>query len=208
MSKLTLFNGALRVLGERNLSSLSENVAARHELDSVWDDGFRDDILEMGLWNFAMRTTQEDFRTDVEPEFGYRRAYLKPDDWIRTAAISGDEYFTVPLDYEDQRGYWFADIDEIYVKYVSADGLYGYDEGNWPQSFKRFAEAYLAYRVAPAIAPPNLDMAFNLYKKLLVEARSRDAMNEPSKRLPEGEWTRARRGSLGRDRGSRHSLYG
>lgn len=209
-SKITVYNGALRNLGERRLASLTENVPARHELDAVWADDFVDDVLEKGLWNFATRTTQQDFREDVEPGFGFRRAFLKPEDFIRTAMLASDEYFSSPLmGYADEQGYWFADIDEIYVSYVSNDDTYGADYALWPPSFTRFAEAYLAHRIAPAIAPKMMDAAFRLQRKLLTEARSRDAMNEPTKMLPEGDWSAARRGSRGRsDRGSRHQLLG
>jgi len=209
LSKLSVFNGALRVLGERRLASLTENVPARHELDAVWDDGFVKDTLEHGYWNFAMRTQQMDYRTDVEPDFGYQRAFLKPDDWVRTAGISTDEFFTSPLtQYVDEQGYWFCEYDEIYVMYVSSDTSYGADTGLWPESFKRFAEAYLAFRTAPNIAPAELDKAFKIYKKNLAYSRSRDAMNEPSKRMPSGDWVRSRRGSSRGDRGNPHQLIG
>lgn len=207
--KLTVFNGALRNLGERRLASLTENVPARHELDAVWADNFVEDVLEKGLWNFATRTTRQDYRTDVEPGFGYQRAFLKPDDFVRTAMFASDEYFNSPLmAYADEQGYWFADIDEIYVSYVSSDETYGKDFSLWPPSFTRFVEAYLAHRIAPAIAPPMMDAAFRLQKKLMVEARSRDAMNEPTKMLPSGDWAASRRGGSRGDRGSRHQLIG
>lgn len=37
-SKLTVYNGALLVLGERKLASLSESTPSRRKLDTVWDD--------------------------------------------------------------------------------------------------------------------------------------------------------------------------
>ena len=79
-SKLTLFNGALRLLGERRLASLTEDRPARRYLDDAWDDGLVDDALEQGFWNFATRTVQMTASTSVEPEFGYRYAFQKPDD--------------------------------------------------------------------------------------------------------------------------------
>lgn len=208
-TQLSLYNGALRNIGERRLASLTENVPARYELDAVWADGFIEDVLEKGLWNFAMRTTRQDYRTEVEPGFGYRRAYLKPDDFVRTAMLSSDEYFNSPLmAYADEQGYWFADIDEIYVAYVSSDSSYGRDYSRWTPSFTRFVEAYLAHRIAPAIAPDERQNAYSLQRKLLIEARSRDAMNEPTKMLPQGDWVSSRKGWGRGDRGSRHTLIG
>lgn len=206
-SQLALYNGALRNLGERRLSALTENVPARHTLDSVWADDFVEDVLEKGLWNFATRSTQQDYRTDVEPPFGYARAFLKPDDFVRTAMFASDPHFKSPLmDYADEQNYWFADIDEIYVSYVSSDDAYGNDLSLWPGSFTRFVEAYLAFRAAPAIAPKMADGVYRLQKNFLVEARSRDAMNEPTKMLPDGDWVSARRS--GWRRKNRTSLIG
>jgi hypothetical protein len=38
-SKLSFYNSALLALGQRKLSSLSENTVSRRRLDSVFDDG-------------------------------------------------------------------------------------------------------------------------------------------------------------------------
>jgi hypothetical protein len=59
-TKLSLYNGALRELGSRKLSSLSENRESRRVLDDIWDGGFRDEILESGLWTFAVRSIEID----------------------------------------------------------------------------------------------------------------------------------------------------
>ncbi len=205
-SQLTVYNGALRNLGQRRLASLTENVPARHELDAVWADDFIESVLEQGLWNFATRTTRRDYAAEIEPDFGFRRAFLKPDDFVRTAMVAGDEYFASPLSaYADEQGYWFCDLDELYVSYVSSDDSYGADLSLWPPSFTRFAEVYLAYRIAPAIAPKMYDTVFKLQRRHLVEARSRDAMNQPTQMLPAGDWVQARRRGRS-DRGSRHQL--
>jgi hypothetical protein len=42
----------------------------------------------------------------------------------------------------------------------------------------------------------------------LTKAKSTDAMDEPTKFLPEGSWTRARRGRGNNERGSRSRLIG
>ena len=37
-SKLSIYNGALRAIGERRLASLTEDRASRRELDDAYDD--------------------------------------------------------------------------------------------------------------------------------------------------------------------------
>jgi hypothetical protein len=196
-TQLSIYNGALRELGENPLTSLTENVAYRHDLDQIWDNGFIDDVLERGLWNFAIRTTELAYTGDINPTFGLTYAFEKPSDWIRTAKLCSDEYFMNPLNSQevhDEQGYWFSELQTLYLSYVSNDDAYGNNLAEWPQSFVRFAEAYMAFKGAPRIAPKMEKEVFDKQKKFLVEARSRDAMNEGAAIPREGDWTRSRRG--------------
>ena len=56
--KLSIYNGALSILGERRLASLTENREPRYKLDDVWDNNFVRRLLQMGQWQFAQRTVQ------------------------------------------------------------------------------------------------------------------------------------------------------
>ena len=132
-SRLTLYNGGLRILGERSLLSLSENVEARRRLDTAWDGGALKYCLEAGLWNFAMRTVELTYSPSVAPSFGMRYAFDKPDDFVRTGGIWSDESMKSPLlEYRDEGPYWFAELDTIYLSYVSNDAQYGADMSLWP----------------------------------------------------------------------------
>jgi hypothetical protein len=201
-TRLTLYNGALRLLGERQLASLSENREPRRMLDAAWDDGAVNAALEAGQWLFACRGMQYDYSPSVEPSFGYRRAFNKPDDFVRTVAVCSDEYFTAPLTkYSDEAGYWFADLDTLYIKYVSNDAAYGGDMSRWPQSFVKYFEAVLAAAIAMPLKQNRsslLDME-EIAKSRLVQAKSQNAMAEPAKFLPQSSWV-ASRGSGNRSR--------
>lgn len=201
-TRLSIYNGALRVLGEPRLASLTESRAARRELDAAWDDDFIDYCLEAGLWNFAMRTTKQEASTDItpDPDLGFSYAFVKPDDFIRTAAVCCDGRMTIPLlDYTDEAGYWFANTDTLYVSYVSNDTSYGADLSLWPETFKMFAQAHLAYQACMPITQSDgkQEKAFTIRKKMLADALSKDAMAQPSKTLPQGGWSRARMGGNG-----------
>jgi len=210
-SKLTVYNGALREIGERKLSSLTENREPRRVLDSVWDNDFIKQCLSEGLWNFAMRTVELTYSPSLTPDFGYTRAFDKPTDWIRTASVSGDERFATPLlAYNDEAGYWFADIDTIYVRYVSNDDSYGADLSLWAPKFTLFVETELAARSAKRITGSDSEAAAIRKRAdaVLKKARSVDAMNEPTKFAPQGSWASARGGRSRGDRGNRGSLIG
>lgn len=212
--QLSLYNGALRVLGQRKLASLSEDSEPRHLLDDVWDEGGIDACLEEGLWNFATRTIRLDYNPAIEPDFGFQRAFDKPSDWIRTSGLAADGYFRIRLTDEqakDEAGQWYADIDTIYARFVSNDNAYGNDLTLWPQSFINFVEAFFALKISPRIVKAAATRAElqKLYDKMLIKARSKDAMNEGTAFPPQGGWSSARRGSGGRsDRGGRGNLIG
>lgn len=212
VTKLKLYNWSLLEIGERKLSSLSDDVQARHLLDLVWDSGeIVNYLLAQGHWNFASRTSEISYNSAVEPDFGYSRAFSKPSDWVRTSMFAADEYFVNPLEaYEDEAEYWFADVDTIYVKYVSNDNAYGNDMSLWPPTFSRWVSVYLASRICESLTQNRTKME-ELEKRaerLLIDARSKDAMNEPSRFLPSGSWARSRSSGWRGDRGSRGRLIG
>lgn len=197
--KLAIYNGALRRLGSRKLASLSENREPRRVLDDIW--GSASEVvgyaLERGEWNFAIRTVQGNYSSAIEPDFGYRRAFEKPSDMRRLASLSYDPYFNIPLshdEYVDEAGYWFMDYDEIYVRYVSDDGSYGFDSGLWTEGFKKWLECYMAWEGCERITNSTtkrvgLEKDMN---KFLRDAKSLDAMNEGTKFRPPGDWIRSR----------------
>lgn len=214
-TKLKLYNGALLLIGARSIASLSVNEEARRALDEVYDDGGVRYCLEQGQWRFAMRTALLTYDTGFTASFGYQRAFEKPSDWVATSAVCSDEYFKAPLlSYTDEAGYWYADLDEIYVKYVSDDANYGLNLSLWPYSFTEYVKAYFASRICNRVTSNEKMVSALLSSRGLLEtakdiAKNRDAMAEPTKMPPRGSWVRARTGNGDwRDGGSQNTLIG
>lgn len=210
-SKLAIYNGACLALGERKLSSLSEGRPSRRRLDSVWDDGGVKTCLQSGFWNFAMQSIELTHSPSIAPAFGFRFAFDKPTDWVRTAVVSADERFSDELlNYEDQGNYWYADFDPIYVRYISDDNELGMDLSIWPENFTRYVSHYFASRITKATSNSNTDKQLldQEAKRLLNEAKATDAMDESTKALKPGSWSRARAGRGRRERGVRGQLIG
>jgi len=194
-SKLSLYQGALRELGERKLSALTDNVESRRVLDTAYDGDFVDFILSRGQWNFATRSALVDIDASVTPPFGFTNAFTKPSDWIRTTGLSEDEYFTHPLrDYSDEAGVWYAESDALYVKWVSNAADYGADFSKWPANFTLYVQTELASRVCTRITQneSKTEQLVKLADKRLRIAQSTDAMNDAPPRTPVGSWVRAR----------------
>lgn len=211
ITQLGLYNEALRLVGERRLASLAENREPRRVLDDIWNDGALDYCLEQGLWNFATRAVEIDKSTTTIPNFGYTNAFDKPNDFIRTVGVAEDEFFNVPLlRVLEETGFWFADLDPIYVRYVSKAASYGYDYSRWPSTFAKYVAAYLAQEAVLTLSQSTEKhgIIFGLAQARLKDARSKDAMAESTVFMPQGGWSAARKGGSRRDRGNRNQLIG
>lgn len=210
ITQLALYNESLRLIGERRLASLAENREPRRVLDDVWNDGTIDFCLEQGQWNFAMRAIELTPSATV-PTFGYTKAFDKPSDFIRTAGVAEDEFFNVPLTrMVEEVGFWFADIDPIYVRYVSNSATYGADLSRWPKTFAKYVAAFLASEICFTLTQSSekQKLMLGIMHQRLIDARSKDAMGDPTAFPPQGNWTASRRTGHGRDRGSRSQLIG
>lgn len=207
-TQLSLYNGALRQLKERRLSALTDPVKARYELDNVWDGTIKA-CLEQGYWNFAIRTAKFTPESGFTATFGYRNLFLIPSDFVRLVALCHDEYFQVPNNaYTEEAGNWYSDEPILYVSYISDDDDYGSNLAKWPESFVNYVELYLADQVCGLLTGEK-DTVTKELKAALVNARSKDAMNEPTKFMPQGRFTQSRQGGRANfDRGNRSRLIG
>lgn len=210
-TRLQLYNDALLLCGERSLASLSEAREPRYLLDQVWDNGGVGACLERGQWKFAKRTTRIDYDPSITPDYGYRRAFVKPTDWKLTSAVCSDEYFNTPLlQYTDEAGYWYCDLDVIYVQYISDHASYGGDLSTWPASFTDYAASYFAKKIVKTLTSDDATRreVYEIEKNNLLLARSSDAMAGPTQFPAPGNWVNSRQGRTRRDRGSRNNLIG
>jgi hypothetical protein len=196
-TKLQLYNQALRLVGEGKLATVTDNRPERFALDSIWDEDPVKQMLEETYWNFATRTMEWNYNSAIEPDFGYSRAFDKPANFVRTVAICSDEFFTAPLlGYCDEAGYWYCDLDTIYIKYVSDADDYGRDMSLWTELFRNCVATKMAKELAISLTK-SLSLKDDLSKdhnKYLKEAKSLNAQEKPTQFLPAGRWIRSRSG--------------
>jgi len=210
--RLSIYNSALIICAERTLASLTENREPRRNLDLVFDNGGIDACLEKGQWKFAMRAVRLDFDPAITPDFGYRRAFTIPTDWVLTSAVCSDEYFTAPLlGYSKEVSNWFADVDEIFVKYVSNDTAFGNDLSLWPATFTDYVAAHFAAKIIFKLTSDEKkrESVIKWEKRQLTTAKSKDAMSGPQQFPAPGVFVTSRYHLRSRrDRGSRGRLLG
>lgn len=199
-TQLSLYNDALLNLGERRLSSLSEDSEQRYYLDDVYGDALIY-CLRSGFWNFAMRVMKMD--TDATPAFGYSYAFTKPSDWVRTRNVSTSETFVPPLtDYQDQVGYWLANTTPLYFRFVST--ARGLTLSAFPLDYADFVSSYLSLKIYKKVTGKGDDDYFK-FEKLVVKpalkkAQANDAMDSAPEIPPTGSWVSSRSSRSGIDR--------
>lgn len=200
-TKLELYNGALREIGEPRLSALTDEGPGRRALDDIYDQAVLY-CLEQGQWNFAVRAVELESEPSVETSFGYKYVFAKPDDWVRTVALSCDEYGRLPLvGYEDRGGYWLADNDPVWCWYVSNHADYGLNLAGWSSAFREYVETYMAFKICRVItgAVGYRDRLEADVKRYFHNASNKDAMDQPSvKFMPSGSFVNSR-GSRNRE---------
>lgn len=213
--RLSLYNGALRECRERKLASLSENREPRRLLDDIWAEGqgLVAFVLQAKQWRFGRRTAKLNPAPAATPEFGWAYAFSRPDDCRRICKVCEDERLDVPLLRYDVDGtYWYADIDPVYVQYVSDEAEYGGDLSRWPPNFVLWVETHMASLIAGRLTGSKADRndLLKLAEMRLKNAASSDAMESPTQFQPTGSFVRARMGGRFRysDRGSTSRLIG
>lgn len=210
-TQLSLYNGALRSIGERKLATLTDNIESRHLLDDVWDDSFYEKVLRQGQWDFAMRTVKLTYNPAYSQEFGPQYGFDRPTDLVRIAGLSDDEYFYEPmLHYVNDNNIWWTDVDTIYVRYVSNDERYGKDLSLWPADFTSWVQSWMGLQILKNLTGNDTD--YKSHKEdtedLLKQAKSTDAQEKPAKFSPEASWVKARRSRSSGERGSKSQLTG
>lgn len=194
-SRLGVYNGSLRLCGERKLASLSENRGPRHLCDDAWNDGLVKRCLEKGQWTHATRDVRLDYDPSITTEFGFQYAFEKPDDYVNTVALSLDEYFDIPLNrFTDKNGIIYCDNPTIYLSYVSDDAQYGMDYSKWPETFNAYVQAELASVIILSLTQDKdrkviVDQAL---KKAKAEAGISDIVKKPVQFQPHGTFVNSR----------------
>lgn len=212
--QLSLYNKALRIIGERSLASLTENREPRRVLDDVWDSGNAvNKVLEEGMWKFALRSSKMTADPAINPTFGYKFGFAQPTDMVRIAQLCSDEFFNIPLTgYTYEAGVFYSIVQNgVYLQYVSNDPAYGLNVSLWPETFKAYFGAWLATQIVNRLTESDKrrNDAKDALKAAKDDALSKNALAGPTQFTPQGSWVSARYGSsTRRDRGNRGSFYG
>jgi len=183
-SQLDIYNNALITMGEKELSSLAEDVYQADVLDAIWDM-CRQALLRRHVWNFAKRRAELTINVGTPvSEFDYSHAL--PDSFLRAVAVSNSESMRIGIPYKIEDDDVLSNSDTLYMTYVI-------DVTDTTAFDALFADA-LAKRLAVDTAlritgsATKKEICKDEYRQALLAARSVDALEDYPDQLYQGSW--------------------
>ena len=89
-SVTSIANAALRRLGSQRINSIDDNNKRAEVLKDLYPI-VRDELLDSGFWNFAMKRAQLS-KLSSEPTFGWRNAFALPTDYLRMYRVNSSTF--------------------------------------------------------------------------------------------------------------------
>jgi len=188
---LKIYNDALLILGQPKIVNTSDDSQRRAALDTAMNTDLVESCMEETGWLFGRTSDQVDYDPGIEPSWGYTKALPKPANMLRLNGIFTDEYMYQPLKrYEDEGDYWYADVDTVYVQYISRSFLTAPQD--WPVYFRKYVASALAMAAGPSLPNSNVQNAMLVHKQRQYDAKSNDAIASPPQVICNGNWSQAR----------------
>lgn len=209
--KLQVWKQALVHLEKATITTLTDDVEAVYTFGSAWA-GVVEEAFNSGDWNFAKKTAALDLNDAVTPSAGWQYAFDYPNDWMRTIAVNGAPEFRTPFrDYLDEGGYMHANLETLYLRYISSARSADDQISHWPTMFWRYVALKLAFDTCGRLTSGDT-LEQKIEKRMMLalrQAKSVDARNENNKVIAPGSWLRARTGGgLGGRSGDVGSIVG
>lgn len=195
-SQLDIANWALMLLGEKRLSSLSDDNANAENILAGWDM-LRDALLRSQAWNFAIE--RESLAADsAEPEWGYDYQYSLASDVVKVLNVG--EYYPGG-DISDFRNSETAEYRIEGRKILTSYGaplkvrwvVNSKDIGEWDISFAQLLAADLAQYLNPRATESDAtaQRIWAWRNQAWAEARANNAIDNPPEHLADDSWMAA-----------------
>jgi hypothetical protein len=196
-SQTAICNRALTKLGAARILTITDDVKAARELNSMWDI-VRDAELRRNLWNFAMARASLAALADA-PAWGFTYQFQLPSDFVRIVQVGEFYYISSLTDYRTMPEAPFqveglrlltdytAPLKIRYVQRIE-------DTAQWDALFVEAFASRLAYECCEAITQSSTkkEEVWMDYKQAIREAKLVDAIENPPEPLPDDAWVLAR----------------
>lgn len=188
-TKLSIYNKALRHLGETRLTATTDTVPSRYEIDDAWADVLLQ-VLRDAPWNFATVTATLSSTTGTIA--GYTYVFTHPSDCVRIIQVAGDTAFASEIDHRVEGLKIHTKQTPAYIRYVSNALDDDDDIATWPIEFVEAVALRIAAEICERMTQ-NRQRAQDLleaYGRALDSSMTIDGQTQLLARLDQGDTAR------------------
>lgn len=176
IDQLGLYNDALLILGQTQLTSLTEDREPRYRLDGAYSRDAVRYCLELIKPNFASKTAILS-TPGAGSTFDYVHTF--PGDYVTVITPFSDKKLDQEINrYTIEGKTLLCDYDIVYLRYTSD----GYAITDWTASFFRVMGAYLARECATRLSPDEFAKVEATFEKRVAEAQALEQAKTPDPR--------------------------
>jgi hypothetical protein len=180
LDKLKVYNDALILIGERTLTSLTENREPRRLLDSAFDFDAINYCLEIVKPVFSRKTIKLTVSTP-SANHDLDNVFALPSDWIATVDVYSDSRLDQPISrYINEDRAIACEYDTIFVRYASSDNAEVYTK--WSPAFANVVSTYLGRKISERLAPDKYEALDEKFSERVEAALNIESTNEPRQR--------------------------
>jgi hypothetical protein len=180
IDKLSLYNNALLLIGQRTLTNLTEDREPRYLLDGVYDLGAIEYCLEIVKPVFSRKTVALTSST-ANPEHDLGNDFTLPTDYVTTVQVYSDSKLDQPISrYIIEGNILTCDFSTIYLRYSSDDYVTSFT--NWSNVFAQVVSAYLGREISVKLDPTQYGSINSLFTDRIEIALKLDERIEPIER--------------------------
>lgn len=196
-SQVEIANRALTKIGDRRITSLSDNAEQARVIASSWD-ALRDNELRARNWNFSI--VRASIAALVEtPAWGFAYQYQLPTDCLKVVQVGEyspglsmtDYRSTADVDYMVEGGKVLTDIGApLKIRYVSRVE----NTGLWDSAFVEAFASRLAVEICERLtnSTSKRELALREYEAAIRLAIGSNAVENPPEPLPDDSWVMSR----------------
>jgi hypothetical protein len=182
LSKVSIANMALTLLGADRIISLDDDSKNAREIKAVYDIA-RDEVLSLHTWNFALKRVKLAQLAEA-PAHGYTYQYALPTDYLRKVTVYRGARENDVLEEENFRienKVLLTNESEVYLKYIFSND----DPTTYSPTFAKLFAMHLASLVAYSITNNGnlLSTLTNLYNEQLRIAMAVDAQESSDTKI-------------------------
>lgn len=177
-TQLGLYNDALTLLGQRRLSTLTDDHEPRYVLDDIYAIDAVDYCLELVEPQFA-KSVSNLTSSVASADHAFDNVFTLPSDYVSFIELYADDTLDEKITRYLISGNTIACSDtSVYLRYVSN----GFALSVWSPAFTKVVAAYLARELAERIAPTKYEEMDAKFLARLETAQSIAKKAEPQKR--------------------------